>query len=430
MPNPFFLLAVLLTIAALSSYVNHRFIGLPNTVALMGISLLLAFGTIVLGRLGWPLQSMVEHLLAEVNLSQALLGGALSFLLFAGTLHVEFEELHEQRWRVLTLAFLSTALSLFLVAGMSWYIFHWLGLNVPLLYCLIFGSLISPTDPVAVLGLLKKAGAPLSLETKITGESLFNDGVGIVGFSVFLDSLLATGPQMDVVWTDALLLLVREAAGGIALGWALGWATVQLIKGIDYYPVEVLLTLALVSGGYALGMELHISGPLVVATAGLIVGHYGRKTAMSEKTRQSLDSFWELVDEILNALLFVLVGLQVTALRFEADSLVAAGLMIAAVLLARAVSVGVPAGVLRVFGGSTERHGTVLLTWGGLRGAISVALALSLPPGREHDVILTATYAVVAFSILVQGTTLPWLLRRLLGTPPPSEGGEAPHETA
>ena len=418
MPNPFFLLAVLLTLAALSSYLNHRFLGLPTTVALMGISLALALGTVGLSRLGWPLQTGVEHLLAEVDLSKTLLGGALSFLLFAGALHVEFEELHQQRWRVLTLAFFSTALSLFLVAGMSWWVFRWLGLHLPLLYCLIFGSLISPTDPVAVLGLLKKAGAPLSLETKITGESLFNDGVGIVGFSVFVDSLLATGPQMDVVWTDALVLLVREAVGGVALGWALGWATVRLIRGIDHYPVEVLLTLALVSGGYALGTALHISGPLVVATAGLIVGHFGRNTAMSEKTRQNLDSFWELVDEILNALLFVLVGLQVTAVRFESDYLLAASILIVAVLVARAVSVAVPSVALRIFGGATERHGIALLTWGGLRGGISVALALSLPAGREHDLILTATYAVVAFSILVQGTTLPWLLRRLLGSSP------------
>ena len=415
MPNPFFLLAVLLTLAALSSYINHRFLGLPTTVALMGISLLLALGTVGLSRLGWPLQGMVEHLLAEVNLSQTLLGGALSFLLFAAALNVQFREFHQQRWRVASLAFLSTTMSLFLVAALSWTVFRWLGLNLPLLYCLIFGALISPTDPVAVLGLLKSAGAPISLETKIVGESLFNDGVGLVAFTVFLDSLLATGPQMDVVWTDALLLFLREAGGGIVLGLALGWLTVRLIRGVDYYPVEVLLTLALVSGGYALGLAWHISGPLVVATAGLIVGHFGRETAMSEKTRHNLDAFWELVDEILNALLFVLVGLQVTAVHFEPDYLLAAVIMIAAVLLARAVSVGVPAAVLRIFGGTTERYGVPLLTWGGLRGAISVALALSLPPGREHDLILTVTYAVVAFSILVQGTTLSWLLRRLLG---------------
>ncbi len=421
MPNPFFLLAILLTLAAFSSYVNHRFLGLPTTVALMGISLLLALGTVGLTRLGWPLQGSVEHLLKEVNLSQTLLGGALSFLLFAATLNVQFKEFHEQRWRVASLAFLSTTLSLFLVAGMAYYLFRWLGLNIPLLYCLIFGSLISPTDPVAVLGLLKKAGAPISLETKIVGESLFNDGVGIAGFSLFLDSLLATGPQMDVVWTDALILLVREAGGGLLLGWALGWVTVKLIKGIDHYPVEVLLTLALVSGGYALGLALHVSGPLVVATAGLLVGYYGREEAMSEKSRANLDSFWELVDEILNALLFVLVGLQVTAVQLEWDYLVAAGLMIVAVLLARAISVGIPGAALRVFGGTTERHGVALLTWGGLRGAISVALALSLPPGREHDLILTVTYAIVAFSILVQGTTLPWLLRRLL-RPETSQG--------
>ena len=412
--SPFFLLALLLTVAALSSYLNHRFIGLPTTVALMGISLLLALGLIGLTQLGWPLQDGLNRLLHQVDLSRTLLGGALSFLLFAGALNIEFNEFHVQRWRVASLAFVSTILSLFLVAGMAWLIFRWLGLNLPLLYCLIFGSLISPTDPVAVLGLLKKANAPLSLETKITGESLFNDGVGLAGFSLFLDSLLETGPKMDVDWTNAAVLLAREAGGGIALGWVLGWLTIRLIKGVDHYPVEVLLTLALVSGGYALGLAWHVSGPLVVATAGVLIGHYGRKDAMSEKSRRNLDGFWEMIDEILNALLFVLVGLQVTVVKYQWDYLTAAALMIAAVLLARAVSVGIPATVLKVFGGSVERHSVTLLTWGGLRGAISVALALSLPEGPEHDLILTVTYAVVAFSILVQGTTLPWLLRRLL----------------
>ncbi len=412
--NPFFLLAVLLTLASLSSYLNHRFIGLPTTVALMGISLLLALGLTATSQFGWPLQDGLQHLLHEVNLSRTLLGGALSFLLFAAALSVEFREFHLQRWRVASLAFVSTTLSLFLVATLAWLSFRWLGLKLPLLYCLIFGALISPTDPVAVLGLLKKAGAPLSLETKIVGESLFNDGVGLAGFSLFLDSLLDTGPRMDVNWAHAAVLLLREAGGGIALGWLLGWLTIRLIRGVDHYPVEVLLTLALVSGGYTLGLEWHVSAPLVVATAGLLVGHYGREGAMSETTRRNLDSFWELVDEILNALLFVLVGLEVTVLKYQWDYAAAAALMIVAVLLSRAVSVGLPATALHVFGGKTERHGITLLTWGGLRGAISVALALSLPEGPEHDLILAVTYAVVAFSILVQGTTLPWLLRRLL----------------
>ena len=412
--NPFTLLALLLTLAAFASYLNHRLIGLPTTVALTGISLLLALGLIASTHLGWRLEGEVETLLDQINLSQTLLGGALSFLLFAAALNVQFKEFHLQRWRVAILAFVSTTLSLFLVAGLAWLIFRWLGLGVPLLYCLIFGSLISPTDPVVVMGLLKQAKAPLSLETKISGESLFNDGVGLVGFTVFLDSFLATGPKMDVVWTDALVLLGREAGGGIALGWVLGWLVVWLLRGVDHYPVEVLLTLALVSGGYALGLVWHVSGPLVVATSGIVVGHFGRGQAMSDTTREHLDSFWELIDEILNALLFVLVGLEVTVVRFEWNSGAAAGLMIAAVLLARMVSVAIPAAVLRVFGGRTERHGVLLLTWGGLRGAISVALALSLPAGREHDLLLTSTYTVVAFSILVQGTTLPWLLRRTL----------------
>ncbi len=414
---PFTILALLLTLAALSSYANSRFIGLPSTAALMLFSLLLSLAFIVGEHFGLPFKNALEHLLGQINLSQTLLGGVLSFLLFAAAMNIELDALREQRWRVFSLAFVSTLLSTVIVAALAWVIFRWLGLNLPLLYCLLFGALISPTDPVAVLGLLKNANTPLALKTKIAGESLLNDGAGLVAFLFFLESLVATGPTLDLEWRRAVELLLIEAGGGVALGLALGGTVFLLLRSVDDYRVEVLLTLALVSGGYALALALHTSGPLAVATAGILVGNLARKHAMSEQTRHHLDTFWELIDEVLNALLFAVVGLQVVALKFQPGYLLAAAAMIPAVLLARAASVAGPGAVFRLFGREIEPlGGFLLLTWGGLRGAISVALALSLPAGRERDVLLVVTYVVVAFSILVQGTTIPLLLRRI----PPS----------
>ncbi len=413
--SPFTILALLLTLAALSSYANHRFIGLPNTAALMLLSLLLSLGLIVGSHFGLPFRHILEDLLKQVDLGQTLLGGVLSFLLFAAAMNIELRELHQQRWRVLSLAFVSTLLSVVVVAALAYGIFHVLGLTIPLLYCLLFGALISPTDPVAVLGLLKGSATPAALQTKIAGESLLNDGAGLVAFLFFLESLLATGPKMDLDWHRGVELLAIEAGGGVALGLALGGITFLFLRTVDDYRVEILLTLALVSGGYALALNLHTSGPLVVATSAILIGNLARKHAMSEKTRQNLHTFWELIDEVLNALLFAVVGLQVVSLKFHPGYLGAALLMIPAVLLARVVSVGAPGAVFRLFGREVEPFGGfLLLTWGGLRGAISVALALSLPGGPERDVLLVATYTVVAFSILVQGTTIPWLLRRVL----------------
>lgn len=419
--TPFTILALLITLAALFSYANHRFIGLPNTAALMLLSLVLSLGLIAAAWFGLPLKDQLAGLLKQVDLGQSLLGGLLSFLLFAGALNIELDQLREQRWRVFSLAFVSTLLSVVAVALLGYGIFRWLGLDLPFLYCLLFGALISPTDPVAVLGLLKRANAPPSLHVKIAGESLLNDGAGLVAFLFFLESLLATGPTLDLSWQRGLELLLHEGVGGLALGYALGWMTYYLIKTVDDYHVEILLTLALVSGGYALALALHTSGPLAIATAGIVIGNPARQQAMSQQTRANLDTFWELIDEILNALLFALVGLQVVMLKFHGSYLVAAAAMIPAVLLARALSVGAPGVVFRLFGREVERGGLVLLTWGGLRGAISVALALTLPNGRERDILLVVTYVVVAFSILVQGTTMPLLLRRVLAEEPPPD---------
>ena len=420
--NAFAILALLLTLAALFAYTNHRFIGLPSTIGLTLLSLLLSVALVAANWLGLPLQAFAKGVLERVDLSRTLLDGALSFLLFAGALHVDWKVLHQERWSVALLATGGVLLSTLLVAGMSHFLFGWLGFKVPFLICLLFGALISPTDPIAVLGLLKQANAPASLATKIAGESLFNDGIGVVVFLLFYELQFSGDSELDLTHVGTLLL--REAGGGIALGLALGWATYRLLKSVDAYQVEVLLTLALVSGGYELAKVLHTSGPLAIVVAGIVIGNAGRKFAMSDRTRQNLDTFWELIDEILNALLFVVLGLEVLVLKYQPGFVTLGLLTIPLVLLARVISVTAPGPVLKLFRQGFSWRNVVLLTWGGLRGAISIALALTLPSGPERDLLLAATYAVVAFSILVQGLTMPWLLGRVL----PARNGEGDHE--
>jgi CPA1 family monovalent cation:H+ antiporter len=289
---------------------------------------------------------------------------------------------------------------------MTWLVSEWLGLGLPFIYCLLFGALISPTDPIAVLSILKTTGAPKSLETKITGESLFNDGIGVVVFLVLLG--VATGGELTAGHVAGLFL--QEAVGGLVFGLLLGALGYYLLKNVDEYQVEVLITLALVMGGYSLAAALHLSGPIAVVVAGLMIGNHGRQLAMSEQTRQNLDTFWELLDEILNAVLFVLIGLELLLITYHQEYLIASVLLIPIVLLARFISVGVP---IKLFSlrRTFTRNVTKLMTWGGLRGGISVALALSLPEGPERDLILAVTYSVVIFSIAVQGLTIAPLVR-------------------
>jgi CPA1 family monovalent cation:H+ antiporter len=338
--------------------------------------------------------------------------GMLGFLLFAGALHVKLDELLDLKWVIGTLAVIGTILSSLLIGGLSYVVFAFVGLPLPFLYCLLFGALISPTDPIAVMGVLRQARLPKALEMKIVGESLFNDGVGVVIFLVVLNLV----PKETVHVTDVLVLFAEEALGGAALGLALGYIAYRMLRSVDNYQVEILITLALVMGSFGLADLLHTSGPIAVVVAGLLIGNYGRQWAMSDTTREHLDNFWELLDELLNAVLFVLIGLEVLVLSFQPPYLIAGLVAIPLVLAARWITV-----VLQVKGFSFVREfneKTIrILTWGGLRGGISVALALSLPPGSSRDALVTITYAVVVFSILVQGLTI----NRVLG-----EGPQAP----
>jgi len=400
--------AALVTLAALFSWANQRWLRLPATIALLLFSLAASLAVIALGSLGIHFDTLAKELLAAVDFDQALLQGMLSFLLFAGALHVDLAELAERKWAIGFLATVSVLVSTFLVGAAAWWVFGALGHPLPFLWCLLFGALISPTDPIAVLAIMKSAGSDPALRIKMTGESLLNDGVGVAVFLVLLG--VASGGE-DASFQGAALLFAREALGGAAFGLALGWVAYRMLRSIDHYQVEVLVTLALVMGGYALATRLHLSGPIAIVVAGLLIGNHGRRLAMSDKTIERLYGFWELVDETLNAALFVLIGLEVLLIAFEPAWGWAAVLAIPVVLAARLASVSLAA-VLPWLRREFPPRVIGLLTWGGLRGGISIALALSLPAAPERSALITVTYVVVVFSILVQGLTLARLLKR------------------
>ncbi len=403
----FNILAALVTLSAVFSYLNHRYVRLPTTIGLMLIALLMSIGLILTGPLGLGLEHGVARMLHSIDFEQTLLHGMLAFLLFAGALHVNLEDLAQQRWVIAVLATVGVLGSTFLVGFATHWMFGALDLGIPLVYCLAFGALISPTDPIAVLGILKQLGVSRSLEAKIAGESLFNDGVGVV---VFMALLHIIEPGHEVSAGSVTWMFLQEAVGGALFGLLTGWIAFRMLRSVDNYQVEILITLALVAGGYAAADKLHLSGPIAMVVAGLLIGNHGRVLAMSERTREHLDTFWELVDETLNAVLFVLIGLEVLVLSFTVHYLAAGLLTIPIVIAARFISVGLPVGVLRPFRRFTP--GVVrILTWAGLRGGISVALALSLPEGPERHVIVAVTYAVVVFSILVQGLTIGRVVR-------------------
>jgi CPA1 family monovalent cation:H+ antiporter len=400
---------VCLVLTALLAYLNHRYVGLPATIGVMSIALVLSVALVILDSLGaHAFRDYEISLLASIDFSDVLMRGMLSILLFAGALHIDLNDLADFKWQVVFLSVGGTLAATLLVGVVVWALLPAAGFTLPLPFCLLFGALISPTDPIAVMGIVKAAGAPKSIETVIAGESLFNDGVGIVLFSIFW-AMATVGHSPGPIQTGMLIL--REAGGGIVFGLVLGYLTYRMLKSIDSYQVEVLITLAAVLGGYALAQHLHVSGPLAMVMVGLLIGNHGRRLAMSAQTREHLDMFWELLDEILNAVLFVLLGLEVILIRFSPSVILAMVAVTATVLSIRLATVGAPValwhGFFRLPPGSWR-----VLTWGGLRGGISVALALSLPAGPGRDVVLALTYGVVVFSILGQGLTIGRLVRK------------------
>jgi monovalent cation:H+ antiporter, CPA1 family len=418
------LTAIGLVVTALLAWLNYRFLRLPMTIGVMSIALLLSVSLIGLARLGFGgLLEYEAKALRSIDFSQLLMQGMLSILLFAGALHVDLGRLRAFRWQIGVLAFAGTALSTLLIGGALYLLLPICGYALPMGLCLVFGALISPTDPIAVMNMLRTARAPESLSTVIAGESLFNDGVGVVLFAL-ISTMTFTDEQPTAV--HAMYLLVREAIGGLAFGALLGAATLQLLRGIDSYQEEVMLTLAAVVGGYALANHLHTSGPLAMVVAGVIVGNRGQlrttatspaaATAAGDAGHSALSLFWELLDAILNAVLFVLIGLEVILIPWGSSVLLACLGAIVICLAARWLSVGAPVHLLIRTFDLPPRSG-MLLTWGGLRGGISVALALSLPTGSATDLLLSMTYSVVVVSILVQGLSFGRLARRCTQLP-------------
>lgn len=403
----FDIIAILITLSALFSWFNSRFLKLPTAIGLMLIALLMSLTLLMPIPGSDGLEQDAKRMLASIPFDETVLHGLLGFLLFAGALHVRLSDLAQHKWPILLLASLGVIVSTLLVGFGAWLLFFLLGLHVPLIYCLLFGALISPTDPIAVLSILKSASAPKSLETKITGESLFNDGVAVVLFLVL--AKIAAG-SADLHVGVFLIAFLKEALGGLALGLASGGLAYWMMRSIDNYQTEVLITLAVAGGAYAVAEHWHVSAPITVVVAGLLIGNLAREGVWSNQTMQYVDGFWELVDEILNAVLFVLIGLEVMVLTMT-GSIFAAGLLaIPLVLIARAISTGLPLAALARF--RTFSPGVVaILTWGGLRGGISVAMALALPHGEVRDVLVSVTYIVVVFSILVQGLTLSPVIR-------------------
>lgn len=409
----FTVITLLVVVSAIFAYINERFVKLPYTIGIMLITIICSAILTIFGWLDSSLTNPLKDLISNVDFSIVLLEVMLSFLLFAGALHTNFDQLQIQRRPILAFSTLGVLTSTFIIGMFAFYLLQMLGIPLDFIYCLLFGALISPTDPVAVLGILKKANVPEKLEAKIVGESLFNDGVGVVIFLTIYE-IVKKGIEHITVQEIGILLL-EEVGGGIVLGLLLGYIAYRLMKSIDEYSVEVMITLAIAMGGYVLAQSLHFSGPLTVVVAGLIIGNDRvRQSTMSDKTELYIDKFWETTDALLNGILFVLIGLEILILPFNQAFVIAGLLGIPMVLIARYASIILP---IKFYKDKLEfvKNTDLIMTWGGLRGGISIALALSLTQDMGRDLIITMTYLVVIFSIVVQGLSVGRVAKKLIG---------------
>lgn len=409
--NIFELIAVIIAISAGFAYINHRFLKMPDTIGLMVLALASSIILIVINFFDADLLHSTKESVRNIDFSNLLLNGMLSFMLFAGAFHTDYNLIKTERISVLVFALIGVLLCTFLVGSLLFYTLSWFNLPANYLVCLLFGALISPTDPIAVLGILAKFDVPERIKVNIVGESLFNDGVGVVIFATLLN-IFSQG-YASVSTFDIAKLFIQEAIGGIFFGIVLGYIIFKLLKSIDHYQTEVLITLAAVAGGYMFAQKLHISGPLAMVVAGLFVGNRARGVAMSDITEEYVDKFWEMLDGILNAILFVLIGFFVLSLEFKPYFIGIGFLTIIIVLLSRYISVILPFWITKRWT-KLGNDAPILLTWGGLRGGLSIAMALSLPNGiNEKSLIIFITYLVVLFSIIVQGLSLEKLIKRL-----------------
>lgn len=396
--------SVLIVFASVFAYINHRFIKLPSTIGIMVMAIIVSLIIRIGGASFFPhFTSDLNSLISGFDFTEVLMGAMLNFLLFAGAIHVNFTDLRKQRGPVLTFSTISVIISAFVIGGILYYLAPLFDIELPFLYCLLFGSLISPTDPIAVLGILKRANVSKALETKIAGESLFNDGVAVVLFAVVLQ--LTQSSEVQISLTTISWLVAKEALGGLLLGVLLGYTASKAMKGIDDYIVSVLITLSVVMGGYLISHSIHISSPLTMVAAGLFIGNYGKKVAMSDITKDYLTKFWELIDEILNAILFLFIGFELLLITDLEQYWIISVLAIVIVLIARFASILIPS-LIVPFKPKLTRGSLYVLVWGGLRGGVSIALVLSIGVTEYTELLLEMTYFVVVFSIIVQGLTV------------------------
>lgn len=410
----YYTFSILIVLASFFAYLNLRFLKLPGTIGIMIIAVLVSIAIRLLGDEYFP-ETTKEffELIRTFDFNEILMGAMLNFLLFAGALHINISDLREHKWPILTYASVSVVLSAFIIAGLFYAVAPMLGIQIPFIYCLLFGTLISPTDPIVVLGILKEAKVPKMIETKITGESLFNDGVAVVMFAVVLK--MATDTTFDASFASISKLFLLEAGGGILLGALLGFTASNVMKKIDDYKVSVLITLSIVMGGFLIAKQLHFSSPLAMVIAGLIIGNYGKAVAMSETTRDYLSKFWELIDEILNAILFLFIGFELLMLPDLQEQLLLGVVAIFICLLARTLAIFIPASTL--LRKNVYSNGSLTtMVWGGIRGGVSIALVMSIPNsvGGIKDILLEVTYIVVLFSIVVQGLTVGRVAKKVL----------------
>ena len=405
----FHLFSALITISAVFAYINFRYLKLPNSIGLMLISLIFSLLVLTSASFFPSLKALISEQLEQISFSELLLEVMLSFMLFAGAIHIKINDLKSEKLSIILFSTISVVLSTFIIGFAAYYILNFFEIQISFINCLLFGALISPTDPIAVLSILKSAGVSKSLETKIAGESLFNDGVAVV---VFMTILQLTKPDAEVSFSSVSILFGQEALGGVLLGAIIGWLGFKLIASIDNYQVEVLITLAVVMGGYTLAHFMHVSGPLAMVVAGLITGNKGKNFGMSEITANYIDKFWELIDEILNAVLFVLIGLELLIIQTNNTVLLIAFVFIGLVLVTRYISVFIPS-IFISLKEKIDQRTLMVMTWGGLRGGISIALALSVPNDFNKEILVTITYVIVCFSILVQGMTIGRMAQRL-----------------
>jgi len=401
---------IIVVLAALFSYINYRYIKLPNEIGIMVLSIVTSLVIIIAGYFKPSTFGQITTVIRRLDFSSLLMNFMLSFLLFAGAIHIDAKNLRKYRLAIFTFSTIGVLISTLIIGGLLFACCLVLGIKISFIYCLLFGSIVSPTDPIAILSILKKAGIPASLEIKITGESLFNDGVAVVVF-ITIYYVIEGGIDNLSGWS-VMRLFMQQAGGGVLWGALLGYCGFLLMRSIDYYKVEVMITLAIVMGGYLVADLLHVSAPLAMVVAGIITGNKSRNLVMSTVTRDYIDKFWEIIDELLNAILFILIGFEMLIISFNPMLLLLGIISVGIVLLARYISVLIPISILR-FKTSFEKNTITLLTWGGLRGGLSVALALSLPSRMHGELFVSITYIVVLFSIIVQGLTIGRVAKKL-----------------